>query len=102
MITLDQTVLSLTRRGGRVRWATPLPNFKDPEDRKGAITWVGPILVGDRLLLGNNLGELWSISPYTGEPLGKVDVDAGIVVPPIVAGGIVYVLTEDGELIAFR
>jgi len=102
MITLDQSVLAITRRGGRVRWATPLPNFEDPEDREDAITWVGPILVGDRLLLGNSLGELWSLSPYTGAPLGKVDVGAGVSVPPVVAGGTVYVLTEDGELIAFR
>ncbi|MBO6836384.1 MAG: PQQ-binding-like beta-propeller repeat protein [Alphaproteobacteria bacterium] len=102
VITSDQTVLCMTRRGGRVRWATPLPNFEDPEDLEDPITWSGPVLVSDRLLIGNSMGELWSISPYDGKPLGRIDLGDPIYVPPIVANGTVYVQTDDGVLIALR
>lgn len=102
VITLDQQVLCVTRRGGRVRWATPLPNYEDPEDLEDPITWAGPVLVSDRLLAANSLGELWSISPYDGTPLGRVDFGSGISIPPVVANGIVYVQTDSGELIALR
>lgn len=102
LVTTDQILLAVTREGGRVRWATPLPRFEDEEDREDPISWVGPVLVKDRLLVGNNLGELWAVSPYTGEPLGRIDVGAGLRLAPIVADGTVYVQTDDGDLIAYR
>ena len=101
-LTTDQILLCLTREGGRVRWATPLPRYEDPEDEDDPITWVGPVLVGDRLLVGSTQGALWSVSPYSGEPLGRIDVGAGLRVAPVVADGTVYVQTEDGTLIAYR
>ncbi|WP_246484308.1 PQQ-binding-like beta-propeller repeat protein [Marivibrio halodurans] len=101
-LTNDQVLLCLTRRGGRVRWATPMPRFEDQEDHEGPISWVGPVLVKDRLLVGNNLGELMAVSPYTGEPLGQIDVGDGIRIAPIVANGTVYLQTEDGRLFAYR
>ncbi len=102
MLTTDQVLLCVTRQGGRVRWATPLPRYEDPEDRDDPITWVGPVLIKDRLLVGNNLGELISISPYTGDPLGSLDIGDGISIAPIVADGILYLQTDDGRLIAFQ
>lgn len=102
VVTLDQTVLAMTRRGGRVRWATPLPQFEDPEDLDDPITWAGPVLVSDRLLVGNSLGELWSLSPYDGTPMGRIDLGSGISLPPVVANGTVYVQTDGGDLVALR
>lgn len=95
-------LVAMTRRGGRVRWLTSLPIWEDPEDPVDPISWVGPVLAGDRLVLGNSLGEVWTISPYTGKILGRVDVDDPVRVAPVVAGGTIYVQTEGGRLIAFR
>jgi outer membrane protein assembly factor BamB len=102
MLTTDQVLLCVTRRGGRVRWASPLPRYEDEEDRDDPINWVGPVLVKDRLLVGNNLGQMVSVSPYTGKPLGTMDVGDGVSIAPIVADGIVYLQTDDGRLTAFR
>jgi len=95
-------VIALTRRDGRVRWLTQLPQFESPEDREGAIQYAGPVLAGDRLIVASSLGELHAISPYTGDPLGIVDVDDPVFIPPIVAGESLYVLTDKGRLIAYR
>lgn len=95
-------LVSMTRRGGRVRWLTSLPVWEDPEDRVDPISWVGPVLAGDRLILANTLGEVWSFSPYSGDALGKVDAGDAIRVPPVVADGTVYIQTESGDLLAFR
>jgi hypothetical protein len=43
-----------------------------------------------------------TVSPYTGEPLGRMEVPDGITMPPIVADGTIYFLTDDAELIAYR
>lgn len=95
-------LVAMTRRGGRVRWLTSLPIWEDPEDPVDPISWVGPVLAGDRLILGNSLGEVWAFSPYTGKALSRLDVDDPVRVAPVVAGGTIYVQTEGGRLIAFR
>lgn len=102
LITGDNNLVCLTRRGGRVRWVTTLPRWEDPEDREGAITWAGPVLVGDRLLLVSSLGEVLSVSPYTGEALGGIDIGEPIRVAPIVANGIVYLQTDDARIVALQ
>ncbi|MDJ0684774.1 MAG: PQQ-binding-like beta-propeller repeat protein [Alphaproteobacteria bacterium] len=102
LLTTEGNLLAVTRRGGRVKWVVSVPIWEDAEDRTDAIAWVGPVLAGDRLILGNSLGELVSVSPYTGEALGGVDVGDPILTTPIVANGTLYVQTDDGRLIAFR
>lgn len=102
VLTIDNFLAALTRRGGRVRWLTRLPAYEDPEDKTGAISWVGPVLAGDRLLLANNLGQVLSVSPYTGDPLGQIDVNDAVSVSPIVANGTLYIQTDDGRLFAYR
>ena len=95
-------VVALRRRTGEVRWITPLPRFEDEEDRVDPIQWVGPALVDDRLIVAANTGELWSISPYTGAVLGRIDVSDAISLPPSVAGETLYFLTDEAELLALR
>jgi outer membrane protein assembly factor BamB len=92
----------LTRLGGRVRWIQPLPRYEDPEDREGLIKWFGPILAGDRLMVVNNLGEVLSISPYTGKFLSKLELPDPLSVPPVVAGGSIFFLSDDADLIVYR
>lgn len=95
-------VLALTKRRGQIRWIQQLPVFENPEDKEGIITYAGPVLVSDRLLVGASTGEIYAISPYTGDILGKIDIGSPVFVPPIVAGGTVFFLTDDGDLEAYR
>ena len=94
-------VVCLSRDDGTVKWVTPLTRFAD-EKKKERIQWVGPVLVGDRLLVGSGQGELVALSPYDGRPLGKVDVRAPVRLAPVVADRMIYVLTDGGRLIAMR
>lgn len=96
-------VVCVLRENGRIRWVSPLPHLADPDDPASMpITWSGPLLVGDRLLLAGSNGELLAMSPYNGEILGRLDVGAPILQAPVVADGTVYVLTEEAELLAYR
>ena len=85
-----------------VAWVTPLTAFKDEKKRRDPVLWAGPVLAGDRLLLGSSTGELLSLSPYDGRPLGKLDLHSPIMIAPVVADRTVYVLTDHGRLIALR
>ncbi len=102
VITPERDLIALDRDSGRVYWATRLPSYKNEEKRKGPVFWSGPLLASDRLIVTGSNGEVLAISPYTGEPLGKVGMRADVVVPPVVAGGTLYFLNKNAELLAYR
>jgi len=103
LLTTRGEIVCLLRENGRVRWVGPLPRLEDPNDPgSDPITWSGPILVGDRLLLAGSSGQALSVSPYNGEILGRIELPASVLIPPVAADGTVYFLTEDAELLAYR
>lgn len=102
LVNNQQQVLAVTRRGGRVKWITQLRQWEDEEDRTDPVTWVGPVLAGDRLIMASSLGDILSVSPYTGEVLGKVDAGSGVRISPIVVDGTLLILTDSGTLQAYR
>lgn len=102
LVSVDNEVICIQRRDGRIRWATQLQRFTDPDDREGVVTWTGPVLAGDRLLLASSHGFLLSISPYTGEVLSGLDVGEGTHMPPVLANETLYILDDDGVITAYR
>jgi outer membrane protein assembly factor BamB len=103
VLTERNELVALLRQGGRIRWVSPLGELVDPDDPDSRrVRWTGPVLVSDRLLLASSEGEVVSVSPYTGEVLGKASLPGPVTVPPAVADGIVYFLTDGGELVAYR
>lgn len=103
VLTERNELVALLRQGGRVRWVSPLALLTDPDNPDSPrVRWTGPVLVGDRLLLASSEGEIVSVSPYTGEILGKASLPGPVTVPPIVADGTVFLLTDGGDLLAYR
>lgn len=102
MVTTDNQLVALDREGGRIRWVTRLQRFDDPQDQTGPIHWHGPVLAGDRLLLAGTHGQAISVSPYTGQVLGAIELADSAAVSPVVADNTVYFLTDDATLTAYR
>jgi len=102
VLSNENEVFCLTRRGGRIRWVQSLPRFEKPKKKKDPIRWSGPVLAGDRLVLASSNGQVVTISPYSGELLGKLELPDGVFLPPIVAADTIFFLTEDAQLIAYR
>lgn len=102
LVSNDNEALALEAKTGRILWVTQLQVWDDEEEREGRVVWAGPVLASDRLILANSLGALVSLSPYTGEVLGKIEAPDGVSLPPAVAGGTLYFLTEDADLVAYR
>ncbi|MCE9522316.1 MAG: PQQ-like beta-propeller repeat protein [Alphaproteobacteria bacterium] len=102
VITDDARVLCVRRADGRIRWIHQLDAFRNPDSRTGPITWSGPVLASDRLIAVSSEGYAVSISPYTGEALGQIDIPDKAFIAPIVADNMVYVLTDDARLTALK
>jgi outer membrane protein assembly factor BamB len=102
IVSLDQKIAAVSRDDGRVTWVTELPRWENPEKQKNPITWYGPLLAGDRLVVAGTNHQALAVSPYTGEILGQQDLSGAASLGPIVAEGTVFVVTDDGRLLALR
>jgi outer membrane protein assembly factor BamB len=102
VVSTDGELVCLARRNGLIRWVSSLGKYDDPEDKKDLIIWSGPLLVSDRLILVSNYGIAVAVSPYDGKIMGKLELSDKASIPPVVAGGTLYVLTDDAELVALR
>jgi outer membrane protein assembly factor BamB len=102
VLTNDDELACLTRNEGKVRWLRQLPSYRNVEDKSGAIEWAGPVLGGDRLIVLSSNGEAMFVSPYTGKPLGTMKLSGPAHIEPAIAGNMLYVLTDDGNLTAYR
>ncbi|HKM71625.1 MAG TPA: PQQ-binding-like beta-propeller repeat protein [Stellaceae bacterium] len=98
----DNNLICLTRNDGKVRWIRQLPSYQDEKKKKDPIVWAGPVLGSDRLIVVSSDGEAVSVSPYTGEPLGREEMSAGGYFAPVIADNSLYALTDDAELSAYR
>ena len=102
VVTDTAQLLAISRATGRVRWMSQLPRWRDMEDRRGPITWRGPVLAGHRLVLVNTLGHIVYASPMDGSVQATVQTRTPISLPPVVAGDTLYTLDDNGRLTAWR
>ena len=101
-VTLDGEVVCAARADGKIKWVTRLPRFEKPKKKTNPIGYSGPVLASDRLLVSASNHQMLTLSPYTGKLISSVKLKAAAYLPPIVAGGSVYLLTDDGKLSAYR
>ncbi|KAA5607673.1 PQQ-binding-like beta-propeller repeat protein [Roseospira marina] len=102
VLTADADLAAVSAEDGRILWVTPLQRWEDPEDKEGPVTWTGPLLASDRLIVASNTGEILAVSPYDGAVLGYVEAPGGVTVSPVLANDTLVFLTDDGELVAYR
>ena len=101
-VSTEGKVVCMTRTDGRVKWVADLPAFGDAAAKLDPIVWTGPLLVSNFLVLVASDGRAALLSPFTGQKLGETEIPDGTFIPPIVANGMMYVLTNDAELVALR
>ncbi|MBW4089834.1 MAG: PQQ-binding-like beta-propeller repeat protein [Proteobacteria bacterium] len=103
LVTLDQIITAIRIDDGTVAWATQLPQWKNPKKRSNPLTWFGPVLAADRLVVTGTAGDALAVSPYTGAILGRQKLPGPAApVQPVLAGGTLLLLSQDGRLIALR
>jgi len=102
LVTDDARLMAVARSTGRVRWIRQLSRYEDEEDKEGQITWAGPVLAGNRLILANTAGQMTFVNPADGTVQGTTRVGGPVSLQPIVANGTLYVLDDTGRLSAFR
>ena len=103
VVTDDARLVCLARSTGKARWIAQLQQFKNDKKKKGgAVTWFGPVLAGNRLILTNSLGQIVSVSPGDGGVQSTIDAKESFSLPPIVANSTLYTVDDKGRISAYR
>jgi outer membrane protein assembly factor BamB len=94
-------VVCAARDSGQIYW---IRRLNEPLRKKFRSNWSGPILASNRLLLVSDKGVILALDPHTGKDLKTVKLGPrdGAFMSPIATGGLLYILADDGELIAIR
>ncbi|MEM1234842.1 MAG: PQQ-binding-like beta-propeller repeat protein [Pseudomonadota bacterium] len=101
----DQNALTrLDAATGQTLWETELPLFEErrANRQKTLFGQYGPVLAGGRLWLASSDGTLRGFDPVSGAEVATAPIPGGAATPPVLAGGVMYIVTTRGQLIAFR
>ena len=103
VVTDDARLIAIARTTGNARWISQLQRFKNQKKQKGdQVTWFGPVLAGNRLILTNSLGQIVYVNPSDGSVQSTVDTKASFSLPPVVANSTLYTVDQKGRVTAYR
>jgi outer membrane protein assembly factor BamB len=101
-VSVDGELAAFDRRTGNVYWVSQLRRYRDEDDRKGRVSWTGPVMIGGRLVLANSEGDVVAVSPASGQTLASADVGQPVFIPPIAANDQIYIVTDEARLVVLR
>ncbi len=102
LLDTNNELVAISRDKGGVRWITQLQTHEDMEKRKRLVFWQGPVLASGQLIATSSMGQIVVISPDDGRVITTMLASDGLMVPPVVANGTMYILSNDGVLAAYR
>ncbi len=102
VVTIDGELAALDKQSGAAFWVTQLPRYENTKKSKGRIAWSGPIMVGGNLFLASSEGDAVLINPGDGSNKQKIKIGKPVFLPPVAADATIYLVSDDGALIALR
>jgi outer membrane protein assembly factor BamB len=110
VFAIDQTgqVICASRESGQLYWLTDL-NAPGLAKKKGGKppkrsreVWSSPILADNRLISVSDKGWAVAINAKTGAVEQRLKLGDDMLIGPIAAGGMIYVVSQNADLIAIR
>lgn len=95
-------LICLARSNGKIRWIAQLEGFRNVKKKKDKISWTGPVLAGDRLIVASSDGKLVNVDPKTGAVQSTTKAGGPIILPPLVANNTLYTISDSGRITAWR
>lgn len=99
LITTNDDLVCILKSTGQVRWAVPLPRKRESDT---VVTWAGPIIVNNQLVLVSSGGEMALVDVADGKIAKTIVLDSSCQLSPIAADKTVFILTDSGMLQAWR
>ena len=96
IITNKTTLIALNKDKGTLYWEVPLTTLD-----KGTVSWYGPVLAGQSLIITSSLGDIVFYDPKTGKEQRREKQDE-LYGAPVFADGRMILLTTDGDLLVYQ
>ncbi len=101
-VTTEGEVVCMSKSDGTVIWLTQLKTFRNDKKRKKRISWAGPVMTSNRLVLMSSHGIGLEINPLNGEITYRFKLGGDVYISPIVANNTVYYITDKAKLTALN
>ncbi|MCY4206860.1 MAG: PQQ-binding-like beta-propeller repeat protein [Roseovarius sp.] len=97
-------LLRLSSADGTRQWVYQLPFFRKSKPKRQSEIYAhhGPVIAGGQLIVASGDETLRFFNPETGELTSQTSLPGGATTNPVVAGGLLYVVASNGNLLAFR
>lgn len=104
LVSDQAELVRLDAETGERIWGVPLPYFEKERPRrlKRVYAHFGPVMAGGRLWVASNDGLLRGFDPTDGALVYETQIPGGAASNPSVAAGVLYVVSANGQLHAFR
>lgn len=104
LVSDESRLVRLDAATGQVIWSVEMPHFlrDSPRRRQAVVAHYGPVLAGGRLVVASSDGEVRFFAPESGALTGALALPGGAAAAPAVAGGVLYVVSQSGQIHAFR
>ncbi len=104
LISDQSKLVRLDAASGTEIWSRDLPYFRRERTRKAKAIFAhyGPVLAGGALWVASDDGTLKSYDPATGADRATIGLPGGAASSMAVAGRTMYIVSERGQLHAFR
>jgi outer membrane protein assembly factor BamB len=101
VVGTNSKVAAFHKIDGKLAWVRDLPEFKDG-NKEHRVVWTGPLLASGKLVIASSEGDVIALSPQNGETLNELRLGQSIYIQPIAAAGKIFVLTDQGTLVAIK
>jgi outer membrane protein assembly factor BamB len=112
VVGTDGKLICASRESGQIYWVHDM-NPGWVAKKKGGLwgigaqeaakpLWTSPILVNSRLVMSSSEGQLVALNAKTGELEKKLSLGAPSLMSPIAMGNMVYLVTDNAQLVALR
>ncbi|MBS1303533.1 PQQ-binding-like beta-propeller repeat protein [Loktanella sp. SALINAS62] len=99
-------LIRLDAATGATIWRVALPDFVDNggffRSKRTVFAHYGPVMASNRLIVASSDGQLRSFDPRSGALLSSIAIPGGAASAPALANGVLYLVSKDGQLLAFR
>ncbi len=98
---VDQSgqVICVSRDSGQLYW---IRDLNEGLNKKKRAYWSSPLLAGNRLITLSTHGVALALNPKTGATMATLHLGSDALLGPIAVGGMIYAVTEGGQLVAIR
>jgi len=103
-VTDQNELVRLSAEDGSRIWGVKLTKFVSNRLRKRSeiVAHFGPIIAGGNVIVASSNGTLSSFDPADGRLTASTDIPSGAASAPAIAGSTLYVVNQQGNLLAYR